>query len=192
MVALAPGLFWLAVTVAATIVVTLLVTLTTKFRLWPPGDDARKAMLHWGLVGVFDLGIVGVAVLRWNTWVLPRPSSLVVGALLSVCGAAVFAKSSRAMTAAETGGRVASELHTGGLYARSRNPQYLGMIVGLVGFALLVNSVYVVVLCVLHVCWLVLLPFAEEPWLRDQFDEEYERYCDRVPRFVGLRTVRPT
>lgn len=189
MVALATVLFGVAAAVAVTIVATLLVTLTTRVRLWPPGDDARKAALHWGLVGAFDVGILAVAALRWNAWILPRPSSLVVGAVLSVCGAAVFFHSSRAMSADETTGRVADELYTDGLYARSRNPQYLGMMIGLVGFALLVNSTYVAVLVVAHVCWLVLLPFAEEPWLREQFGDEYDRYCDRVPRFVGFRSI---
>jgi protein-S-isoprenylcysteine O-methyltransferase Ste14 len=65
------------------------------------------------------------------------------------------------------------------------------MIVGLVGFALFVNSLSVTVLCILHICWLVFLPFSEEPWLRDQFGKQYKRYCDRVPRFVGYQTVRP-
>lgn len=190
MVALAQGLFGVAVTVAAAIIVSLLVTLTTRMRLWPPGNDARKAMLHWGLVGVFDVSILGVAVLQWNTWVLSRPSSLVVGVVLSVCGAAIFIRSSRVMSASETSGRVAGDLYTDGLYARSRNPQYFGMIVGLFGFAFLVNSLSVAVLCVLHVWWLLLLPFAEEPWLQAQFGEEYEQYCDRVPRFVGLKTIQ--
>jgi protein-S-isoprenylcysteine O-methyltransferase Ste14 len=51
----------------------------------------------------------------------------------------------------------------------------------------------VAVLAALHVAWLALLPFAEEPWLEAEFGENYERYCDRVPRFVGWKTFhRPT
>lgn len=189
MVAIATVLFGMAVTAAVAIIVTLVGTLTTRFRLWPPGDDTRKVALHWGLVAIFDISIVGVAVLEWNTWILPRPSSLVTGVLLSVCGAAVFVRSSRAMSTAETTGRAAGELRTDGLYARSRNPQYLGMIIGLVGFIFIVNSRRVAMLGTLHVCWLILLPFAEEPWLREQFSDEYDRYCERVPRFIGLRTI---
>ena len=192
MVAVASALFWVAVTVATSIILTLLVTLTTRIRLWPPGDDDKKAVFHWGLVGIFDFSIVSIAVLQWDSWILARPSSLIVGLVLSGLGGAIFLKSSQAMSTAETSGQVADELHTEGLYARSRNPQYLGMMVGLVGFALLANSLSVVLLCVLHVCWLVLLPFTEEPWLRDQFGKEYERYCAQVPRFVGYQTVRPS
>jgi len=190
MVALGTVLFWTAATAAAAIVATLLVTVLSGLRLWPPGDDAQKAALHWGLVAVFDCCLVGLAVLEWNTWLLPRPSSLLVGVLLSGCGAGVFAVSARAMRAAETTGRTAAELRTDGPYARSRNPQYLGMMVGLVGFALLVNSLRVAVLSLSYVCWLALLPFAEEPWLRERFGDEYDEYCGRVPRFASRRTFR--
>ena len=189
MVTPATALFVVGAAAATVIVASLLVTLATDGRLWPPGDDRRKATLHWGLVGVFDVCILGLAALQWDTWLLPRPASLVVGGLLSVTGAAIFLRASRAMDAAETTGRAATELYTEGLYARTRNPQYLGMIVGLAGFALLVDARSVAVLAALHVCWLVLLPFAEEPWLREQFGEQYDRYCERVPRFVGVRTL---
>jgi protein-S-isoprenylcysteine O-methyltransferase Ste14 len=28
-------------------------------------------------------------------------------------------------------------------------------------------------------------PFAEEPWLREHYGEEYEAFRERTPRFVG-------
>lgn len=189
MASLTPLLFWLAVIAAAAIISTLLITLLTRFRLWPPGDDTRKAVFHWGLVGIFDISIVSVAFLEWNAWILPRPSSVIVGLLLSIGGATIFIISSGMMSAAETTGQTAAELYTEGLYARSRNPQYLGMIIGLVGFALLVNSLFVAILSLVHMSWLLLLPFAEEPWLREQFGDEYDDYCDRVPRFVSRKTI---
>ena len=151
-------LFWMGGTAAAVIFLTLLITLLTRFRLWPPGDDTLKAVLHWGLVGIFNICIVSIAVLKWNSWILPRPASLIAGVLLSVWGAAIFITSSRAMNATETTGQTATELYTEGLYARSRNPQYLGMMIGLVGFALLVNSLFVAILSLVHIWWLLLLP----------------------------------
>jgi len=30
--------------------------------------------------------------------------------------------------------------------------------------------------------------FAEEAWLRDTYSDAYEAYCERVPRFVRIRT----
>lgn len=177
--------FVVGVLAAAAIIVTLLLTLRTDIRLWPPGDDRAKALLHWGFVGIFDICLLVVAVLDWNTWLLPYPSALVLGVVLSLVGGGFFVYSVRVMESAETTGQTATELYTDGPYARTRNPQYVGMMVGLLGFILLANAALVVVLCALHIGWLVLLPFAEEPWLRDQFGDGYDQYCDRVPRFLG-------
>lgn len=189
--ALAGWLFGIGAIAAVAIIATLLATIVADVRFWPPGETAWKARLHWGLVLVFNLALVGTAIMDWNSWVLPRPASLVVGGALALVGAVVFGYSVRVMDAEETSGGTPETLYTEGPYARSRNPQYVGIIIGITGFALLVNAVSVVVLAALHVCWVVLLPFAEEPWLREQFGEEYDRYRERVPRFIGLRTFRP-
>ncbi|MFC7174020.1 methyltransferase family protein [Haloplanus litoreus] len=93
------------------------------------------------------------------------------------------------MQSAETMG-VTGDLYTSGPYAYTRNPQYVGMIVGVTGFALLADSAPVATLAAVHVGWVLLLPRAEEPHLRAEFGDAYDRYATRVPRFVGLRTVR--
>jgi protein-S-isoprenylcysteine O-methyltransferase Ste14 len=85
---------------------------------------------------------------------------------------------------------VTGELHTDGAYAYSRNPQYVGMIIGISGFALVVNSLFVSVLAVVHIGWVLLLPRAEEPHLQAEYGREYDAYRHRTPRFVDLRTVR--
>ncbi len=46
------------------------------------------------------------------------------------------------------------------------------------------------VLCALYATWWLVMPFAEEPWLREQYGEAYEQYAARVPRFVGRGTIR--
>lgn len=180
--------FGAGVLAATGIASTVVASIMFQVQLWPPGSDTWKAGLHWGLVGIVDVCMLALAFLRWNTWVFPRPSSLAVGVVLSLLGAAVFLTASREMSGAETAGQVPATLHMDGLYARSRNPQYVGMIVGLIGFALLANARSVLVLSTMYIGWLALLPHAEEPWLQNQFGEDYERYCDRVPRFVGRRT----
>lgn len=180
--------FGAGVLAAGGIAATVVASISFRVHLWPPGDDTWKSALHWGLVGVVDICLLVLAFVQWNTWVLPRPSSLALGGVLSILGASVFLGASREMSGAETAGQVPTDLHTDGLYARSRNPQYVGMMVGLIGFALLVNARSVAILSTMYIGWLALLPLAEEPWLHDQFGEQYERYCDRVPRFVGRQT----
>jgi protein-S-isoprenylcysteine O-methyltransferase Ste14 len=66
------------------------------------------------------------------------------------------------------------------------------MLIGLAGCGLLANAGLVVPSLVLHGCWRVLLPLAEEPWLREAFGDEFERYCEEVPRFVGVQTFERT
>ncbi|KAB1188491.1 MULTISPECIES: isoprenylcysteine carboxylmethyltransferase family protein [Haloferax] len=175
---------------ALTILGTLLVTIrSSAWHFWPPGEKSWKYRLHWGCVAVFNLSLVATAIFDWNSWILPRPSSFVGGALLAVAGVVIFVASERSFERHETMG-LSGDLHTSGLYARSRNPQYVGMVVGIVGVALVVNSLLVTVLALLHVSWVLLLPFAEEPWLREEFGEEYQTYKRQVPRFVGAETFR--
>ncbi|WP_251343366.1 methyltransferase family protein [Haloplanus halophilus] len=162
-------------------------TLLTDHEWWPPGDRTPAYYCHWTLVGVFDVALVATAALDWGAWSLPGPVA-VAGGALALLGTAVFVRGARTMRSAETMG-VTGSLYTDGPYAYTRNPQYVGMIVGVTGFALAADSAAVAVLAAAHVGWVLLLPRAEEPHLRAEFGEEYERYAARVPRFVGLRTL---
>ena len=104
-----------------------------------------------------------------------------------VGGILIALESIRELGLDETEG-VEGDLRTGGLYRYSRNPQYVGDIIMTVGFMLLTNSRLVIFLGAVHLAYYVLLPFAEEPWLQDQYGEKYREYREAVPRFVGMRT----
>lgn len=173
---------------AAGVYVLVLGTLLTGREWWPPGDRTPAYYCHWTLVAVFDVSLVATAVLD-GEWGLVRPAALVGGGTLVAAGTAVFAWGARTMRSDETMG-VTGELHTDGPYAYTRNPQYLGMIVGVTGFAVVTGSPLVATLAAVHVGWVLLLPRAEESHLRAEFGGAYDRYASRVPRFIGLRTVR--
>lgn len=76
------------------------------------------------------------------------------------------------------------ELVTGGIYAYSRNPMYIGVLLVIIGQALRQRSV--------SVCWWAagmwigfhnrVIGF-EEPHLMEKHGEEYEQYCEEVPRW---------
>ncbi|ESP88672.1 methyltransferase family protein [Candidatus Halobonum tyrrellensis] len=166
------------------VVALLVVTLTTGVRLWPPGERSWKYYLHWGLVTAYELSTLAVTRDDWDSWVVPTAVRFGVGVPLAVVGGALFVVGTGTLGADETGG-VEGDLRTDGPYAYTRNPQYVGMILGRAGLVLLVNSRRVAVLGGLQVGWVTLLPFAEEPWLAERFGAEYERYRERVPRFVG-------
>jgi protein-S-isoprenylcysteine O-methyltransferase Ste14 len=174
---------------AAGVYAIVLGTLLTDYEWWPPGDRTLAYYTHWTFVGAFDVALVATAVLDWGEWGTLHPVTLAGGGVLTLLGTAVFVWGARTMRSAETMG-VTGELYTGGPYAYTRNPQYLGMVVGVTGFAVVANSALVAALAAAHVGWVLLLPRAEEPHLREEFGDAYDRYVARVPRFVGLRTIR--
>ncbi|MFB6101088.1 MAG: isoprenylcysteine carboxylmethyltransferase family protein [Haloplanus sp.] len=163
-------------------------TLVTDHEWWPPGDRTPAYYCHWTLVGIFDVSLLAVAALDWGEWGLPGPVA-VAGVGFAVCGTALFVWGARTMQSAETMG-VTGDLYTDGPYAYTRNPQYVGMVVGVTGFALAADSAFLAALAAVHVGWVLLLPRAEEPHLRAAFGDDYDRYAERVPRFVGVRTLR--
>lgn len=179
----------IAAIAAAGVYGTVGVTLLTDLRFWPPGDADWKRRLHWTFVTAYTIAMAVVAVADWNGWMLARPISLAVGAPIALAGGAVFHRGANAMRTAEVAG-VTGDLYTDGPYAYSRNPQYVGIVLGMLGATLAVNSAVFALLAALHVGWVLLLPIAEEPHLRSAYGEEYDRYAERVPRFVGRETLR--
>ena len=77
-----------------------------------------------------------------------------------------------------------------GAYRYSRNPQYVGTIMGLLGYAVACNSALTLVTWALWSAWFLMAPFAEEPWLREQLGPPYDEYAAKVPRFINWRRVR--
>ena len=81
-------------------------------------------------------------------------------------------------------------LVTEGPYRYSRNPQYVGFVLMLIGVVLVTNSVQALATGSIVIVLVLLAPYAEEPWLRERFESGYYEYCERVPRFLGLRPFR--
>jgi len=72
-----------------------------------------------------------------------------------------------------------------GLHRFVRNPMYLGVAVAIGGQAWLFHSWHIAIymVCMLLTAHLFVV-FYEEPTLRKQFGEEYERYRASVPRWI--------
>ena len=82
---------------------------------------------------------------------------------------------------------VPGKLTLTGPYKWSRNPQYVGYLLFLLGFALNDWSGWVLVALVVVAVSLHLLVLIEEEHLRRTFGEPYAEFCRSVPRYVRLR-----
>ena len=77
-----------------------------------------------------------------------------------------------------------SRLLTEGIYGRIRHPRYLELLLGLLAFTLFVNYLAVYLFFPVFFAALLLIIWFEEKELRSRFGEEYEKYSERVPRFI--------
>jgi protein-S-isoprenylcysteine O-methyltransferase Ste14 len=79
------------------------------------------------------------------------------------------------------------ELVQTGIYSRIRNPIYLGMLLDLGGWTLLLLEGVMLVIYPVLVVWTYLQTLDEEDVLREHFGKQYERYVQRTGRFFPRR-----
>jgi protein-S-isoprenylcysteine O-methyltransferase Ste14 len=111
-----------------------------------------------------------------------------LGALVAVLGLAVrgFTVGLEYIVRGGRNHRVyADGLVTGGVYAYTRNPMYLGNGLILLGIAMILNSPLIYAVCLpLAVFAYAAIIAAEEHYLRQKFGSEFDEYCRRVPRLM--------
>jgi len=139
-------------------------------------------------------------------WILPLPLSLFaditslgdvgvislfsLGAVLAVAGIAVSLAGYRALRrhgADVEPSQPAAVLVTDGIFARTRNPCYLGWLIALFGLALMLALDWLLILLV-PTCILLNLAVVrpEERHLAERFGKPYEDYLRRVPRYFFI------
>lgn len=120
---------------------------------------------------------------RWMGWTLVAAAFLI--------GISAFREFKKHHTTVEPGQRPTA-LVTSGVFARTRNPIYIGQLLVLSGIALLADAV--IIAAALPLLWLALdrlVVRSEEATVREAFPEEYPEYARRVPRWFGRRTLFP-
>ncbi|MFB6357092.1 MAG: isoprenylcysteine carboxylmethyltransferase family protein [bacterium] len=152
-------------------------------RVWPPPSRCSwQFWFTWISVIVLTVGLI---ILGWQ---VSNPSRAmgnwngIVGMVLVVSGLAL-AVAAIGNLGVDTSAGLKGELITSGIYSYTRNPQYLGDIMIILGWCLIVSHWQVWLTGGLFACWFGLAPFVEETWLKERFGNEYERYCEEVPRF---------
>lgn len=126
----------------------------------------------------------------YHSWLLPfdRMASLLAGSTMTVVGLAVMMagmfelRSMRRISVMEI-----SMVITTGIYKWSRNPQYVGWFMCLLGISLIGRSglafLFSAVLIIGIHLFVILL---EEPYLESVLGDEYRLYKLKTPRYIGI------
>lgn len=160
--------------------------LAPKIQFWPPpSKDTWQYHVFWTLFRMLVLGIVLLSVLDYHHNGDIGGLCFVIGSFLVFAGFGSAFYATFYLGWSNAHGE-AKGLKTDGWFRWSRNPIYVVSIVGLVGAAILVNSHYVSYLLALWALTYIVAPFLEEPWLENEYGDEFLDYKARVPRFVGF------
>lgn len=153
-------------------------------RLWPPKRYTKATpVLVW--VPTFTLfGILIIlGVMNWGSLPIPNWLRFGVGIPLIVAGNAIVWSEVAQFGIAQTGGAKGS-LRTGGMCRYSRNPQYVADIAMVIGWIVFCASSGAVLIGFAGIAVLIAAPFAEEPWLEEQYGSAFEGYRAKVRRFL--------
>lgn len=155
-------------------------------RVWPPpGRHSWQYHLVWTLMDLATLGILFVGIAHWIRFGFDPWLHVAIGLAIAASGGLFALWGIRHLSWHATLGLQAELVRTGP-YRWSRNPQYVGDMVMLAGCGIAFGSPQAWILCALGIGWFALTPWAEEPWLREQYGEPYERFCREVPRYLGV------
>jgi protein-S-isoprenylcysteine O-methyltransferase Ste14 len=78
-----------------------------------------------------------------------------------------------------------------GPYTFSRNPMYVGMLVVLIGEALLLQAPWLLIFTgVLFFLFFLYVKFNEEPRLIQRFGTSYQAYMKKAPRWLSLKRIQ--
>lgn len=138
----------------------------------------------------FLLPILTGALVEWvaPSSVIPSPWRWLAGGVLFVGGLALVVAGFRTQTLAGTDplpGHPSTRVVTHGVYAFTRNPMYLGMLMASLGLVALFDSLWA--LGLLLVGLILIHPHVilwEERYLARKFGEEYLSYRQRVRRWI--------
>lgn len=167
-----------------TTLAVILSILLPQERLWPPNEQRT-----WGkplmlvLFSSTAAGIILLGILDWNSSLIPSWARIAIGLPAWLAGNFFATWAMLSLGLLRTSGE-AGVLMQDGPYRLSRNPQYLGFMLSLSGWAVLTNSALTMIAVIGAFPPLLLVPFAEEPWLRAKHGPRFDKYMRDVPRFI--------
>jgi protein-S-isoprenylcysteine O-methyltransferase Ste14 len=156
-----------------------------SFRFWPPPSHRSwQFFASWLIASLVAVNFLFIGLLDFDSFFLHHWLRFPIALLLFILGCGVGFWSFSTLGLYGTIG-LGDELVTKGPYRYSRNPQYLGDSLNIIGYMLITNSWMVWTLGILGVALNILAPFTEEPWLEERFGGAYLAYKRKVPRFIS-------
>lgn len=105
---------------------------------------------------------------------------IVIGLLIMVIGMVNFGKFTRTM------GIDTKKLITGGLYKYTRNPQYVGYGITIIGFNMAWYTQLSAMVIITYFIMIYITILIEERNLEKIYGEEFQKFCNSTPRFIGI------
>jgi protein-S-isoprenylcysteine O-methyltransferase Ste14 len=170
----------------------LLFILTIKlpgFRFWPPPKPRSwQFFTSWFIASLVAVNFLILGILDFDSAFLPYVIRRLPVALLIFVPASTLGSWSFITFGLRDTIGLGDRLVTNGPYQYTRNPQYIGDSLNILGYMILTNSWMVWLIGLMGIMLNILAPFTEEPWLEERFSEAYRVYTARVPRFFGKIT----
>ncbi|MCL1961238.1 MAG: isoprenylcysteine carboxylmethyltransferase family protein [Desulfovibrionaceae bacterium] len=153
-----------------------------EHRIPPPVIDLAFATLMWWLARALPQARLWPRGGGWLVWVAAIALAL-AGALIALAGVREFARARTTINplAPERASRMVSS----GIFSRTRNPMYLGMLLALAGWAVWLGNAAAWLALPLFVAVLTVLQIRpEERALRQRFGAQFDHYAARVRRWL--------
>lgn len=147
-------------------------------------------LLNWWFA-MWGVYLVALILSAWyGIWPMgiERTFALITGLILFFAGLVLLAIGMLEFrTLRRSCGQDTSELITGGIYGWSRNPQFIGCLLYLLGISVAGRSIYAFALtgaASIIIWWYTI--YLAEPYLERLYGEDYRAYLKGSPRWLGI------
>lgn len=163
--------------------------LNSRNRIWAPTTDQQRGKgIMSGIFLLISFSLILLGAADWTQAILPRWFRL-IGAVTWLFGLSLSLRAMDIIGKQATFGEVKGLIENGP-YRYSRNPQYLGFIIGLIGWGIFISSPLTMIACGMGIIPLLIVPPLEESWLETTYGDSYRIYKDHVPRWIRINIIR--
>ena len=153
-------------------------------RIWPPpSKQSWQYKAYWSLFYVAVILDIFLVIQEFNIWIIPNEIRYFIAIPLILIGTFIVSYGIYILGIKNTYG-LKNGFITKSPYKYTRNPQYLGDIILILGLILFLNSLHITILLILTIIIFIIMPLAEEIWLEEKYGKEYIEYKNKTSRFI--------